>query len=87
MTTRILSGNLTISMLQKRFKDTWSLKLKNNLTMDGVPFEISSVENFQLVIESNNNSVISKYTIDNDLFVEAELDLKLVDKYIQEEST
>lgn len=87
MTTRILSGNLTISMLQKRFKDTWSLKLKNNLTMDGVPFEISSVENFQLVNESNNNSVISKYTIDNDLFVEAELDLKLVDKYIQEEST
>ena len=84
MTLRLLSGNLTISMLTKQLEETWSLKIKNNLTQDGISFDITQIEDFRLVIGDYENNVISDYEISDSKFVNAELDLNLVKQYIEE---
>lgn len=84
MTLRLLSGNLTISILTKKLEETWSLKIKNNLTQDGVPFDVTQIENFRLVIGDYTNNVISDYEINDSKFVNAELNLNLVKQYIEE---
>lgn len=84
MTLRLLSGNLTVSILTKQLKDTWSLKIKNNLSQDGILFDLNEITDFKLVIGDNENSVITNYEIDYPDFINVELDLNLVKKYIDE---
>lgn len=42
-----ISGNLTVSDITKR-NNNWSLKIKNNLKLDGNIFDLNTVENFTL---------------------------------------
>lgn len=82
MTLRLLSGNLTISILSKQFKDTWSLKIKNNLTRDGNLFDLKDIDNFELVVGKSAINVIQSYGINEDGFIDAELDLSKLKKAI-----
>lgn len=82
MTLRLLSGNLTISILSKQFKDTWSLKIKNNLTRDGILFDLKDIDNFELVVGKSAINVIQSYGINEDGFIDAELDLSKLKKAI-----
>lgn len=82
MTLRLLSGNLTVSILSKQLKNTWSLKIKNNLTQDGLIFDLDSISDFQLVVGENPINVIQSYEIDEDGFIDAELDLSMLKEAI-----
>ncbi|MBZ5981202.1 CDP-glycerol glycerophosphotransferase family protein [Leuconostoc gasicomitatum] len=42
-----ISGNLTVSDITKR-NNNWSLKIKNNLKLDGNIFDLNTIENFTL---------------------------------------
>lgn len=86
MTLRLLSGNLTVSLMTKKLKDTWTLKLKNNLTKDGVPFNLTSINGFKLAIGENGHNVIDSYYCEDD-FVYAELNLGLIKSNIRDNDT
>jgi CDP-glycerol glycerophosphotransferase len=81
MKLRLLSGNLTISSLTKQFKDTWSLKIKNNLTKDGIKFDITTIDNFKLVVGKNADNIISSYSFVEDGFINAEMNLNTLSKF------
>lgn len=86
MTLRLLSGNLTVSLMTKKLKNTWTLKLKNNLTKDGIPFNLTSINGFKLAIGENGHNVIDSYYCE-DNFVYAELNLSLIKFNIRDNDT
>lgn len=84
MTIRLLSGNLTVSLMSKKLEDTWTLKIKNNLTKDGIPFDLTLIDDFKLSIGEDQNNVISSYSYEDNNFLCVELNLNLVENYVSE---